>query len=166
MSFDKWQRFRLNAVAAGMMALLIGVSCGDDDTGGGDAGADSGDPLTCGNGVVEGLEECDDGEANSDVEPDACRADCTDPRCGDGVIDSEEAIAQPGDSLLDGDRVAGTVTSAAWGHRVGKNLAMAFVAPAYDEPGTGLEALVIGERLPARVVEPCLYDSGNERVRF
>ena len=37
------------------------------------------------------------------------------------------APAHGGDSLLHGDRVVGTVTSAAWGHRVGKNLAMAFV---------------------------------------
>jgi cysteine-rich repeat protein len=44
----------------------------------------------CGNGVIEGIEECDDGEANGD-EPDACRADCTAPACGDGVHDSGEA---------------------------------------------------------------------------
>ncbi|HEY8427051.1 MAG TPA: hypothetical protein VIL20_01700, partial [Sandaracinaceae bacterium] len=44
----------------------------------------------CGNGVVEGDEECDEGENNSDTAPDACRTDCTLPRCGDGVIDGGE----------------------------------------------------------------------------
>jgi cysteine-rich repeat protein len=50
------------------------------------------DALTeeCGNGVVEGDEECDDGGNNSSSERDACRMDCTLPSCGDGVLDSGE----------------------------------------------------------------------------
>jgi len=46
----------------------------------------------CGDGIVQpGLgEQCDDGENNSDTEPDACRTDCINDRCGDGVIDSDE----------------------------------------------------------------------------
>lgn len=48
---------------------------------------DSGD---CGNGEQEPGEECDDGELNSDTEPDRCRLSCRLPRCGDGVIDTHE----------------------------------------------------------------------------
>jgi dimethylglycine dehydrogenase len=81
------------------------------------------------------------------------------------VIDGDEAPAHPGDSVMDGDRVIGTVTSAAWGHRVAKNLAMAFVEPDYAEVGTGFEVLVLGKRHAARVCAPCLYDPDNERVR-
>ena len=44
----------------------------------------------CGNGEVEEGEECDDGAANSDTEPNACRTDCTLPSCGDGVVDENE----------------------------------------------------------------------------
>ena len=44
----------------------------------------------CGDGVRQGAEECDDGAANSDTLPDACRSDCRLPRCGDGVTDGEE----------------------------------------------------------------------------
>ncbi len=44
----------------------------------------------CGNGVVEGNEECDDGPNNSDTTPDACRTDCTLPHCGDAVVDTGE----------------------------------------------------------------------------
>jgi len=40
--------------------------------------------------VMEGDEECDDGLHNSDSEPDACRTDCTLPRCGDGVCDTAD----------------------------------------------------------------------------
>lgn len=81
-------------------ALLLLAACGDSDGGGeGDGGADPGvvygDGSTpaagCGDGVVEGFEECDAGEANSDSAPDACRLDCRLARCGDGVLDGGEA---------------------------------------------------------------------------
>lgn len=45
----------------------------------------------CGNGVLDGDEACDDGDANSDELADACRMDCTAARCGDGVEDTGEA---------------------------------------------------------------------------
>lgn len=48
-------------------------------------------PTVCGDGLVTGLEACDDGAANSDSLADACRADCVPPACGDGVVDSGEA---------------------------------------------------------------------------
>ena len=44
----------------------------------------------CGDGVVGDDEQCDDGDANSDELPDACRTDCTLPSCGDWVVDSGE----------------------------------------------------------------------------
>ncbi|HXC50308.1 MAG TPA: ice-binding family protein [Candidatus Limnocylindrales bacterium] len=45
--------------------------------------------ATCGDGFVRtGAEECDNGDANSDTTPNACREDCTLPFCGDGVIDN------------------------------------------------------------------------------
>ncbi len=45
----------------------------------------------CGDGVVASrCELCDEGAANSDVAPDACRTDCRPARCGDGVIDGGE----------------------------------------------------------------------------
>ena len=47
-------------------------------------------PTVCGDGHVTGLEACDNGPANSDSEPDACRTNCQPARCGDGVVDSHE----------------------------------------------------------------------------
>ncbi|MGI9406751.1 MAG: FAD-dependent oxidoreductase, partial [Hyphomicrobiaceae bacterium] len=81
------------------------------------------------------------------------------------VIDSDLAPAHPGDSILSGGDVAGTITSAGYGHRVQENLAMGFVAPEFAEEGTALEVLVLGERLGARVVPECRYDPHYERVR-
>ena len=44
----------------------------------------------CGDGVVNSPnEECDDGDTNANV-PDACRTDCLLPKCGDGILDSDE----------------------------------------------------------------------------
>ena len=44
----------------------------------------------CGDGHVEGAEQCDDGPANSDAAPDACRTNCRLAHRGDGVIDTGE----------------------------------------------------------------------------
>lgn len=99
----------------GVVIAMAGLSCtGGDDGGGGGAtetdgatgpGSDdapgddgsAGDPDStgagddggglCGNGVLDPDEDCDDGPANSDTEPDACRTDCRDAQCNDGVLD-------------------------------------------------------------------------------
>lgn len=47
-------------------------------------------PPGCGDGVVDPDEECDDGAANSDTAPDACRTTCVLPACADGVQDTDE----------------------------------------------------------------------------
>lgn len=44
----------------------------------------------CGNGKKEGVEDCDNGNKNSDTISNACRTDCTLADCGDGVTDSGE----------------------------------------------------------------------------
>eukprot|EP01097_Dermamoeba_algensis_P003161 TRINITY_DN2268_c0_g1_i1.p1 TRINITY_DN2268_c0_g1~~TRINITY_DN2268_c0_g1_i1.p1 ORF type:complete len:857 (-),score=254.91 TRINITY_DN2268_c0_g1_i1:197-2767(-) len=43
--------------------------------------------ISCGNGRIDAGEQCDNGLNNNDTIPDACREDCTLPRCGDGVAD-------------------------------------------------------------------------------
>ena len=46
--------------------------------------------AACGNAVIDGDEDCDDGAANSDRRPDACRTTCHNPVCGDQVVDEDE----------------------------------------------------------------------------
>lgn len=96
-------------VATGTGDGTIRLDVADDDTivndllrPLGDAGPGNGDFTTgeiytrndlgagCGDGVTDVGEECDDGPANSDTDPDACRTDCTASRCGDGVTDTGE----------------------------------------------------------------------------
>jgi len=44
----------------------------------------------CGNAIVDADEECDNGDNNSDMQPGACRTNCTVATCGDFVIDPNE----------------------------------------------------------------------------
>ena len=81
------------------------------------------------------------------------------------VIETDLAPAHPGDSIVSDERVVGTVTSAAWGHRLGKNLAMGFVEPEFSTTGTNIGIEITGKTFPANVCEETLYDPGNTRVR-
>jgi cysteine-rich repeat protein len=54
---------------------------------------------TCGNGIVEATEQCDD--ANTD-DTDACRQDCRLARCGDGVVQAGVETCDDGNTV-DGD---------------------------------------------------------------
>lgn len=68
-----------------LSVLFLLVACpapSDDDDGGITEG--------CGDGAIEGIEECDDGESNSDLSADSCRTDCRIARCGDYVVDTGE----------------------------------------------------------------------------
>ena len=81
------------------------------------------------------------------------------------AIDCTHAPAHAGDSILGDGKVVGSVTSAAWGHRVQRNLCMGFVEPAFAEVDQALHVEVIGEAQHAAVVEGCLYDPKHGRMR-
>jgi cysteine-rich repeat protein len=50
---------------------------------------------TCGNGIVEGLEECDDG---NNVDSDGCSRNCLNEFCGDGVVQADNPLAESCDN--------------------------------------------------------------------
>ena len=80
-------------------------------------------------------------------------------------VDTDVAPAHPGDSILASGKLVGTVTSAGWGHRTGKNIAMGFVDPEHASLGTALDVEIIGQCFAAEVCAPCLYDPGNALVK-
>ncbi|MFK7994421.1 MAG: FAD-dependent oxidoreductase [Granulosicoccus sp.] len=80
-------------------------------------------------------------------------------------IDCTHAPTHAGASIYCDGRVVGSVTSAAWGYRTGKNLCMGFVLPEFADIGTPLSVDVVGVATPANVVESCQYDPDNLRVR-
>lgn len=78
-----------------LLPLLFCISCGSEENDPyGDLPWDS--TPTCGDGIIDANELCDDGEQNSDSLPDACRTDCMQARCGDDVVDSNE-VCDDGD---------------------------------------------------------------------
>lgn len=69
---------------------------------GGIGGSGGSTAPVCGNGVVEGDEACDEGAENADDVPGACRTDCSEAGCGDGVIDPGEGCDDGGIEAGDG----------------------------------------------------------------
>jgi dimethylglycine dehydrogenase len=76
-------------------------------------------------------------------------------------LDSTKASAQPGEGIFLGGKSVGSITSAAWGYRTQKNLAMAYITPEYAVENSELEVLLLGDTVKATVCKSCLYDSGN-----
>ncbi|MEM9737078.1 MAG: aminomethyltransferase family protein, partial [Pseudomonadota bacterium] len=79
---------------------------------------------------------------------------------GDGVHDGHG-----GEAVFVGARQIGLTASVAFGHRVGKLLAFAFLAPEHASPGTELEVMVMGSRRPARILAEPAYDPANALPR-
>ena len=81
------------------------------------------------------------------------------------VLHTDEAPAHPGESLLVGDEVVGSVPSSGWGHRTRKKFALTFVGPQHAEIGARLDVLMLGRRFAVQVCHACLYDSTNDHIR-
>jgi dimethylglycine dehydrogenase len=66
--------------------------------------------------------------------------------------------------LPNGER-AGLVTSGGWSFTLGKSVALAYVRPEHEAPGTKVVIDIFGERRSATVQAEPLYDPTNERLR-
>jgi len=80
-------------------------------------------------------------------------------------LDTKEAAAHGGSSVMVGDEVVGTITSGEWGYRTGRNLAYAFVKPSYAADGTMFEVDVLGKRVSATVIPMVPYDPNHVWMR-
>lgn len=72
------------------------------DTSGSSTGTTASMPAVCGDGVVEGDEGCDDGNADN---LDGCLNDCRQARCGDGVV--HVGVEECDDGALNTDALYG-----------------------------------------------------------
>jgi cysteine-rich repeat protein len=80
----------------------------DTGNGDGDGDGDGDEPEpgpVCGDGIVEGDEECDDG---NDLDDDDCTNACTLPVCGDGVVQEHLGEACDDGNTLAGDECGAT----------------------------------------------------------
>jgi dimethylglycine dehydrogenase len=81
------------------------------------------------------------------------------------AVGTDAAPAPKGASVMQGGRAVGTVTAGEWGHRVGMNLAFAYVDPAFADVGRRMEMDLCGTRVPVEVIAPSPYDPGFSRVK-
>ncbi|MEP4196816.1 MAG: FAD-dependent oxidoreductase [Aliishimia sp.] len=80
-------------------------------------------------------------------------------------IATTDAPAHGGASVVLNDKVVGTVTSGDWGHRVGKNLAYAFVELDVAQTGAALELDLCGKLVQATVIKSSPYDPDHTLMR-
>ncbi|CUI01755.1 GcvT family protein [Leisingera aquaemixtae] len=80
-------------------------------------------------------------------------------------IAATHAPAHGGASLMQKDKVVGTITSGDWGHRVGMNLAYAFVEPDLATVDSSMQLDLCGDLVTATVIAPSPYDPGFDRIR-
>ena len=79
-------------------------------------------------------------------------------------IKCKHAPAARGASLMDGDKVVGTISSGEWGYRVNQNLAYAFVNIDKAEIGTKMDLDLLGKLVIAEVIPFAPYDRNFSRV--
>jgi dimethylglycine dehydrogenase len=100
------------------------------------------------------------------------RAAAAEERSGGGerrlvsfAVEAADADAIGDEPIWHDGRVVGWVTSGAYGHRVGRSLALGYVPAAIAAAAAGFEIEIIGERRPARRLAVCAYDPQGERMR-
>ncbi len=81
-------------------------------------------------------------------------------------VDTDNADASGGEPvfLRDGTPV-GRVSSGAYGHTVGKSLALCFIKTEYAVPGTGLDIAILGLPHAAKILEKPPFDPEGTRLR-
>lgn len=81
------------------------------------------------------------------------------------AIESKDPDPVGGEPVLREGVPLARLTSAAFGYTVGHSLGLAYLPADIDGSTAGLEVEVLGERLPARVLERPPYDPAGERLR-
>jgi dimethylglycine dehydrogenase len=70
-----------------------------------------------------------------------------------------------GSLILRGEKIAGFVTSAAFGHRTGTSILLGYVRAEELADSSGLSVDILGQRHPVEVAREALYDPDNRRLR-
>ena len=81
------------------------------------------------------------------------------------TLDDPRSVVVGKEPILDGDRVLGYVTSATYGHSIGRGIVYGYLPIDYAEVGTHVDVLYFGERLPATVAKEPLYDPASIRMK-
>lgn len=80
------------------------------------------------------------------------------------VVDADGADCRGSEPVLMDGALVGYVTSGGYGWRVGKSLAVGWIAAEACVPGTALEVQILERMRPASVVADPLYDPDNSKL--
>lgn len=80
-------------------------------------------------------------------------------------IDTKEASPFYAHTVLQGDRAVGVVTSAAYGPRTNKVLALAYFKPEADRTAGNLRVRILGDEIGAKVLSAPPFDPENRRMK-
>ena len=81
------------------------------------------------------------------------------------TLDDSDGLVTGKEPIMDGDRVLGYVTSANYGHSIGRGIVYGYLPMSHSSPGTSLEVLYFGRRLPATVAREPLYDPQGTKTK-
>ena len=81
------------------------------------------------------------------------------------TLDDPCAVATGKEPIMDGNRVLGYVTSANYGHSIGRGIVYGYLPMSHAEVGTSVDVLYFGERLQATVAKEPLYDPDGSKMR-
>ncbi len=81
------------------------------------------------------------------------------------TLDDPDRVVMGKEPVMHGDVVLGYVTSANYGHSVGKSIAYGYLPVTYSKAGMGVEILYFGERLKATVAREPLYDPKGTKMK-
>ncbi len=81
------------------------------------------------------------------------------------TLDDPGAVVMGKEPIMDGQRVLGHVTSANYGHTIGRGIIYGYLPASHTKPGTGVDVVYFGERMPATVAKEPLYDPQGRKMR-
>ena len=81
------------------------------------------------------------------------------------TLDDPSAVVMGKEPILDGDRVLSYVTSAGYGHSIGRGIVYGYLPMSHVNEGTSVDVLYFGNRIPATVVKEPLYDPSGEKMK-
>ena len=80
-------------------------------------------------------------------------------------LKGEETDALIGEAVFCDGQLVGSVTSAAYGHTIGKSLAIAFLSDAARGADTTVQISILGKQINATVLPDAPWDPDNERLK-
>ncbi len=80
-------------------------------------------------------------------------------------VDNTDSDCMGNEPVYHGGKIVGLTTSGAYGHKVEKSLAFAYVYPQLTADGTAFEIMVFTEKRQARIIPESIWDAANTRLK-